>query len=190
MPSFYDPTQPWAAAGYQDSDQWSDAGAREPPLSKIPPFVGPGAPATDGTSSAVASPNGLGPDGSLIQASFALPAPAGAGPFVLPPYAIPGSRENQIWTDHATRSLRGLLDLILKNSKNDACYDRYEEEIRRCEQSRWQVAHPDYTHGCKERARDRYNLCIRNGGTPNPDEPPEWTPGPDKDEETWRNFGR
>jgi len=135
-------------------------------------------------------PGGFGQDQSVVPASFVLPAPAGAGPFAIPPYAIPGSRENQIWTDHATRSMRGLLDFILRNSKNDACHDRYDDEIRRCEQSRWQVAHPDYTHGCKERARDRLNLCIRNGGEPHPDEPPEWTPGPDKDEETWRNFGR
>src|SRR5205085_7417724 len=42
-----------------------------------------------------------------------------------------------------------LLDSILKNSRNDACYERYEDEIRRCYEAKWQVAHPDYTRACK-----------------------------------------
>ena len=184
----FNPNQPWIPDEHLDG-RLSD-GSPKDARSESPPFAWPGTTTARGILPRNGPAEGPERERPFIEASMAIPAIPGAGPFVLPPYAIPGSPENQIWTDHATRGLRGLLDLILKDSKNDACYDRYEEEVRRCEQSRWQVAHPDYTHGCKERARDRLNLCIRNGGTPNPDEPPEWTPGPDKDEETWRNFGR
>jgi RHS repeat-associated protein len=77
-----------------------------------------------------------------------------------------------------------------KTGNCDKCHDRYEDEAQRCHSSAWQVAHPDYTRGCLRRAAYRRNMCIQNGGEPHPDEPPEWTPGGNHDEETWRNFNR
>jgi hypothetical protein len=127
---------------------------------------------------------------------MAIPATPGAGPFVMPPWAIPGTPENKAWTDNAYGALRGLTNLILemsrkkKASDTDACEKRYEEELQRCYADKWQVAHPHYTAGCKERARERWIACIRNGGKPSPDEPPEWKSGPDADEDTWINPNR
>src|SRR2546421_402130 len=83
----------------------------------------------------------------------ARPARPGAGHFGIPPFAVPGTPENKEWTEHAIRALQGLLDFILLNSRNDACYERYEKELQRCKEAEWQVAHPDYIRACKERAK-------------------------------------
>ena len=83
--------------------------------------------------------------------------------------------------------MQGLLDFILLNSRNDRCYERYEKELQRCKEFEWQVAHPNYTRGCKERARMRLTMCIANRGKPSRHEPREWEPGADGDEETWIN---
>ena len=57
-----------------------------------------------------------------------------------------------------------------KDRENDnSCYHRWQNENDRCG-----LRAPKWQSGCRERARDRHNLCVANGGTPEPDEPPEW----------------
>ena len=144
------------------------------------------------TKSAVLGPRPRaesGRDDAIVPAAFSLPARPGAGPLI-PPFAIPGTPENKEWTEHAIRALQGLLDFILQSSRNDACYDRYEREFQRCKEAEWQVAHPHYTTGCIERAKERLRMCIANRGKPSPHEPREWEPGADGDEETWINPDR
>ena len=126
----------------------------------------------------------------IVPAAFSLPASPGAGPFVMPPYAVPGTPENKEWTEHAIRALQGLLDFILLNSRNDACYERHEKELQRCREAEWQVAHPHHINGCIERAKERLRMCIANRGKPSRHEPREWEPGADGDEETWINPDR
>ena len=57
---------------------------------------------------------------------------------------------------------------------DDFCYKRWEEESLRC--SQW-ADYKDWgaVSGCQERAAIRRNMCVSNGGSPNPDEPPEWS---------------
>jgi hypothetical protein len=115
-----------------------------------------------------------------------------------PLFPAPGSKE---WTDYGVRGYQGLLDALrslLRRSKakeaeeedDDFCHRRFAQEQGRCYKWKWQIAHPDYFPGCMDRAKYRRDMCIRNGGQPHPDEPPEWRPGPDYDEETWRNPNR
>jgi hypothetical protein len=112
----------------------------------------------------------------------------------IPPDLIPGTPQ---WADHLIRGLRGITDLLgsafaKKKSAdpNDYCYERFYEEEKRCHESQWQVAHPDYTAGCVARAKERLYDCIANGGKPRSGEPREWRPGADGDEETWINPDR
>jgi hypothetical protein len=169
LPYHYDPNQPRVPIGHSDGGQWTGGG----------PEADAGRPREE-----------LGRDAPIVPAAFSLPASPGAGPFVMPPYAVPGTRENKEWTEHAIRALQGLLDFILLNSRNDACYERYEKEFRRCKEFEWQVAHPHYTNGCIERAKERLRMCIANRGKSSPHEPREWEPGADGDEETWINPDR
>lgn len=55
---------------------------------------------------------------------------------------------------------------------DDFCYNRWEKEDARCGQ--FYPFGVRYYQACKTRASDRRNLCIRNGGKPNPDEPDEY----------------
>jgi hypothetical protein len=76
------------------------------------------------------------------------------------------------------------------NDDNDEdCVERHGKEESRCFQrySQGEYAHPDFLSACKERASNRRNLCVGNGGKPRADEPKEWSL---KDEEVYRNFGR
>ncbi len=56
---------------------------------------------------------------------------------------------------------------------NDYCHDRWEKEVARCEEFR--PFGYRYYKACNDRASDRRNLCIRNGGTPDPNEPDQYT---------------
>jgi RHS repeat-associated protein len=54
----------------------------------------------------------------------------------------------------------------------DNCRDRWDEEHSRCQKFRpWGYR---YQLACEARANDRYKLCQRNGGRPDPNEPPEY----------------
>ena len=64
-----------------------------------------------------------------------------------------------------------------KDKKNDTeyCYEREADETKRCWDRKEDYVYPDFLYnGCLVRAKDRRNLCVKNGGKPNPDEPPEW----------------
>jgi hypothetical protein len=55
------------------------------------------------------------------------------------------------------------------NGGDDYCHDRWEKELEYCEQFR--PFGYRYYKGCTDRARYRHNLCVRNGGKPDPNEP-------------------
>ena len=65
------------------------------------------------------------------------------------------------------------------DDEDDACYRRWETEDARCGRRA-----PMWQDGCRKRAEYRRRLCIRNGGIPDPEEPPEWSKA---DEEIWKN---
>ena len=56
----------------------------------------------------------------------------------------------------------------------DFCYRREKAERARC--NKWET-YKDWgaVSGCLQRASIRRDMCIRNGGKPHPDEPPEWS---------------
>ncbi len=47
--------------------------------------------------------------------------------------------------------------------EDDYCYRRWQGELGRC--YRWPEK---WLWGCRGRANDRHNMCVRNGGTPDP----------------------
>ncbi len=55
---------------------------------------------------------------------------------------------------------------------DDYCSDRWDKEVARCEQFR--PFGYRYYKACTDRARDRHNLCVRNGGKPDPNEPDQY----------------
>ena len=68
-------------------------------------------------------------------------------------------------------------DICMTNS--DTCYEIWEKEDARCNiwRGKGSKADPNRLYrACKQRAADRRNLCIQNGGKPNPLAPPEWGP--------------
>jgi hypothetical protein len=73
------------------------------------------------------------------------------------------------------------------NDEDEDCYARAAKEEDRCWARNEDYAHRDFLHGCLERAVRRRNLCVSNGGRPDPMEPPEWGLA---DEEIWRNHHR
>jgi len=85
------------------------------------------------------------------------------------------------WADHFLKGMQGLIQFLHsragtggpRGGEEEDCYDRWEKEDGRCEQFR-PFGMP-YFKGCKDRASDRRNLCIRNGGRPDPNEPDEYT---------------
>lgn len=54
---------------------------------------------------------------------------------------------------------------------DDPCLRRWEAEHDRC--VRWPQGEP--RGQCRRRAAIRYDLCLRNGGRPDADEPDEWS---------------
>ncbi len=57
---------------------------------------------------------------------------------------------------------------------DDFCYSRWEAEDSRCWQ--WRNLGIRHVKACQSRAATRRDLCLRNGGKPNPLEPPEYSP--------------
>jgi hypothetical protein len=113
----------------------------------------------------------------------------------IPPVVVPGLPE---WREHFDRGLQGLINAFKSSGRgrgrrkeddddDDECLSRRNAEVARCHERIDDYAHRDFLAACKQRATDRWRLCIQNKGRPDPHEPPEW--GPD-DEEIWRNYGR
>ncbi|SON96685.1 RhsD protein (fragment) [Xanthomonas citri pv. fuscans] len=53
----------------------------------------------------------------------------------------------------------------------DRCYNRWQEESGKC--VIWGSLGARWVRACRDRARYRFQLCTSNGGTPDPNEPPE-----------------
>lgn len=66
--------------------------------------------------------------------------------------------------------------LIERDDRNDLCFNRWYGEHGRC--MRFAMPQPTgyrYVNACKNRATDRMRLCHRHGGTPDPEEPAEFS---------------
>ena len=77
-------------------------------------------------------------------------------------------------TEDSRTSAQSTPDVCTANDPNDSCFERWEREDTAC--SRWVNLGARWVNACKERAATRRDLCIRNGGRPHPDEPPQWSP--------------
>jgi len=60
---------------------------------------------------------------------------------------------------------------------DDFCFNRWEAESAKC--VIWGSLGSRWVRACRDRARYRFQLCVQNGGTPDPSEPPPWTPSED-----------
>ncbi len=58
--------------------------------------------------------------------------------------------------------------------EDDFCFTRWEEEDTRCWE--WKGLGTRVVQACRSRASYRRNLCVSNGGRPDPSEPPEYNP--------------
>jgi len=86
------------------------------------------------------------------------------------------------WKRNTEQGIKGLIDAWMRvfrrsvggsrGGNREECYERWNEEHARCEKFRPY----GYRHqqACEARANDRLGLCRSNGGTPNPNEPPEY----------------
>jgi hypothetical protein len=86
------------------------------------------------------------------------------------------------WAEQFIKGMQGLINQFRSRSggggaprggDGEDCHDRWEREDARCVKFRpwnddWRFA------ACKERASNRRNLCIANGGRPDPEEPAEY----------------
>lgn len=128
------------------------------------------------------------------------PVEAGLGrvvrPFPFPPFGPTGSKPKphlpEWWP-----TLEELLRIypmvrygrVHSGNNNEDCMERHHKEVSRCYERyrQGEYAHKDFLSACKERASNRRNLCVGNGGKPRPDEPKEWGL---QDEEVYRNLDR
>ena len=74
-----------------------------------------------------------------------------------------------------------------KDDDDDYCYAREKKERDRCYARQEEYPHWDFKQACLDRAQERRDKCVRNGGRPDLSELSEW--GPD-DEEVYLNHGR
>lgn len=65
-------------------------------------------------------------------------------------------------------------DTAASCTDDEFCYMRWEDEDSRCYS--WSGLGSRVVAACKTRAAIRRDLCIRNGGIPDPNEPPEYNP--------------
>ena len=127
--------------------------------------------------------------------SSASPMPVGYADRMRPPLwgAVPDVFGP--WREHFIKGFEGAIKYFSGagsrtsggRGEDDECYKRYEDERKRCDDRYWQTTAKGQNRACKARATTRWVGCVQNGGTPRPDEPPEWG---DKDEEVWRNYNR
>jgi hypothetical protein len=85
------------------------------------------------------------------------------------------------WRQHSEQGIQGLIDAWrrafggVRGGGGDAeneCLDRWEREHARC--TMFRPFGYRYQLACEARANDRHKLCYRNGGKPDPSEPPEY----------------
>ena len=82
-------------------------------------------------------------------------------------------------SDASTRAAKQLSNLGKKIwdfcfASVDQCFDRWDKEDKDC--GKWTGFGQRWVQACKDRAGHRLRLCYRNGGKPDPDEPPVWRP--------------
>jgi hypothetical protein len=167
----YDPNQ-LLLGGHPDGGPWPSTGG-------VP-----------GTEPAVADP----PYAFPMSAPTMNVAMGGWPTRVWPRPGLPGPLPPDVWEEwrrHTEQGIKGLTDAWLRlmrrsagggrgrggsrsgGGSGDECYDRWEEESARC--SMFRPFGSRYQAACTERANDRRSLCIRNGGKPDPNEPPEYS---------------
>ncbi len=92
------------------------------------------------------------------------------------------------WADQFIKGLQGIFNYFRSRGRGgfggdrgsgDECFDRWQEERGRC--YRFCQFDPTtgqiddwYVQACRARADDRYTLCLRNDGRPDPEEPGEF----------------
>ncbi len=77
---------------------------------------------------------------------------------------------------HIAQPLGDAIDKVCRDDP-DRCYNRWQEESAKC--VIWGSLGSRWVRACRDRARYRFQLCVSNGGTPDPSEPPEWSPNRD-----------
>lgn len=100
--------------------------------------------------------------------------PVGAAP-PMPPISMPTVPDWWKWAEKFLQLHSRIASGVAGQGgeDKDRCLDRWEGEYNRCDvfrrptTNRWRDA-------CRERANARLRLCRRNGGSPDPDEPPEY----------------
>ncbi len=120
----------------------------------------------------------------------AIPWPA-MGPGTVPPIPMPQIPE---WWQKAQELLKlyarmrsGKVGGRGRKDDDEYCYTREGSERGRCYSREEEYPHWDFRTACFDRATERRDMCVRNGGRPDPSEPPEWGP---YDEEVFLNHGR
>jgi hypothetical protein len=111
-----------------------------------------------------------------------------------PPWWHPPSL-GELWLDQSIKGGQGLINFFRSRSggsrprqpERDLCYERYQAELNECNERREDMVHKHHYSGCTERARDRWDICNKNGYPNGPGEPRKWGDG---DEEVWFNQGR
>jgi hypothetical protein len=76
--------------------------------------------------------------------------------------------------EEAAKNAAAAIHKLCTKDNDEFCHERWEQEDQRC--YRWTGLGGRVVAACKQRAADRRNLCVGNGGAPNPDEPPEYNP--------------
>ena len=99
--------------------------------------------------------------------------------WALLPWVLVGI-EGGVITSISQWTLLAVLSALIASSSNadteecDICFTRWESEDSAC--NAWSNLGSRVVRACKVRASDRRNLCVANGGTPDPMEPPEYSP--------------
>jgi hypothetical protein len=131
------------------------------------------------------------PGGRTVPSAFSQPPPS---TLVVPVSGQPTTRPGWIplgpgsgwepWADQFIKGMQGLINQFRSRSgagaprggDGEVCDDRWEREDARCKKF---LPWKDKRHfgACKERASERRNRCVRNGGRPDPEEPAEYDYG-------------
>jgi hypothetical protein len=100
-----------------------------------------------------------------------------------------------LWADQYQKGIQGLINFLRsrggsrspRRDDDEDCYDRWERERARCD-AMWRLKDTGWASTCKDRADERYSLCVRNGGRPDPNEPREfdWNDIPPEERRRWR----
>jgi hypothetical protein len=158
----YDPNQLLRGSDPPDADPWTSIGA------------------APGTESAAAEAPYAFPMSAPTMNVAAGGWPTGVWPRPGLPLPFPPDAWEP-WKRHSEQGIMGLINAWRRvfggatgggGDAENECLDRWEREYARCTMFRPYGSR--YQKACQERANDRHNLCYRNGGKPDPNEPPEY----------------